>query len=75
MNLLSIFNRFPNQEICPEYLEKLRWAASPAGPHGGKADGERMGRWLLETVLKFVVRNQSHPLGRNHHAATPRRDA
>ncbi|MFC0634687.1 IS1595 family transposase [Brevundimonas balnearis] len=51
MNLLTIFKRFPDQEACIEYLEKVRWGASPHCPHCGavdvarKSESERVGRW------------------------------
>ncbi len=51
MNLISIFQRFPDQEACIEHLEDLRWGDRPACPHCGslsvapKADGDRVGRW------------------------------
>lgn len=35
MNLLTIFSRFPDQEACIEYLEKVRWAGEPNCPHCG----------------------------------------
>lgn len=51
MNLLTIFKRFPDQEACIEYLEKVRWGANPHCPHCGavdvarKSESERVGRW------------------------------
>jgi transposase-like protein len=51
MNLLTIFSRFPDQEACIEYLERVRWADDPYCPHCGatnvarKADSGRIGRW------------------------------
>lgn len=51
MNLLAIFSRFPDQEACIEYLEKVRWAHEAFCPHCGstsvarKSEGERVGRW------------------------------
>ncbi len=51
MNLLTIFKRFPDQEACIEYLEKVRWNHNPHCPLCGavdvarKAEGERIGRW------------------------------
>jgi len=51
MNLLTIFKRFPDQEACIEYLEKVRWGAEAHCPHCGstdvarKSESERVGRW------------------------------
>ena len=53
MNLLEIFDRFPNQESCIEHLERIRWCGMPACPHCGsykvfrkKESGlGRVGRW------------------------------
>ena len=51
MNLITIFQRFPDQEACIEHLERIRWGDNPGCPHcgsvvvGRKADGDRVGRW------------------------------
>jgi len=51
MNLIQVFQRFPNQESCIEHLENVRWRDHPECPHcqsdkvGRKADGHRVGRW------------------------------
>lgn len=51
MKLLTIFARFPDQEACIEYLEKVRWADAPSCPFCGadkvarKSESERVGRW------------------------------
>jgi len=51
MNLLTIFSKFPDQEACIEYLERVRWAGEAFCPLCGsakvarKADSERVGRW------------------------------
>ena len=51
MNLITIFQRFPDQEACIEHLERIRWGDTPGCPHCGsvsvapKADGDRVGRW------------------------------
>jgi transposase-like protein len=51
MNLLTIFSRFPDQEACIEYLERVRWGDQPYCPHCGatnvarKSESERIGRW------------------------------
>ncbi len=51
MNLITIFKRFPDQEACIEYLEKVRWGNHGHCPHCGstkvarKADAGRVGRW------------------------------
>lgn len=51
MNLTTIFSRFPDQEACIEYLEKVRWGDNPHCPYCGgtnaarKGDSGRVGRW------------------------------
>ena len=51
MNLMKIFNKFPDQEACIEHLEKVRWHDSPQCPHcestkvSRKGDTGRVGRW------------------------------
>ena len=51
MNLLTVFQRFPDQEACIEHLEHIRFGAEPFCPLCGslhvarKADGDRIGRW------------------------------
>ncbi|MGQ0588436.1 MAG: IS1595 family transposase [Sphingosinicella sp.] len=51
MNLLTIFSRFPDQEACIEFLERVRWGDSPYCPFCGsttvarKSESERIGRW------------------------------
>ncbi len=53
MNLIDVFERFPDQESCIEHLERVRWHGTPHCPHCGsmsikrkKEDGEgRVGRW------------------------------
>ena len=53
MNLIDVFERFPDQESCIEHLEHVRWRGTPYCPHCGsinikrkKEYGEgRVGRW------------------------------
>ena len=51
MNLISIFNQFPDQPACLAHLEKIRWADDPFCPLCGdhdvarKAENDRIGRW------------------------------
>ena len=51
MDLLKVFQKFPDHASCIEHLERVRWPHTPACPHcgavnvGRKADGERIGRW------------------------------
>ena len=51
MNLISIFQKYPDQESCIEHLEQVRWNGTPACPHCGsigvapKDEGNRVGRW------------------------------
>ncbi len=51
MNLINIFQRFPDQEACIEYLERVRWGNRPACPHcasehiARKDESRRIGRW------------------------------
>jgi len=51
MNLLSISQRFPDQQACIQYLEEQRWGQQACCPHcgsqrvGGKQEGKPIGRW------------------------------
>ena len=51
MDLIKVFQRFPDHESCIEHLERVRWHDNPGCPLCGsirvarKADGERIGRW------------------------------
>lgn len=53
MNLIDVFERFPDQESCIEHLERIRWQGKPVCPHCGsvrvkrkKESGVgRVGRW------------------------------
>ena len=51
MNLISVFNQFPDQQSCIVHLEKIRWNNDPFCPQCGdhdvapKAENERIGRW------------------------------
>ena len=51
MNLIQVFQRFPDHEACIEHLENVRWNDNPICPLcqsenvARKADGERIGRW------------------------------
>ena len=33
MNIIHVFNKFPNQESCITYLEKVRWGDTPTCPY------------------------------------------
>ena len=51
MDLIKVFQRFPDHESCLEQLERVRWGDTPACPLCGsvavarKADTFRQGRW------------------------------
>lgn len=51
MNLITVFQRFPDHEACIEHLERVRWHHTPKCPLceservARKADGFRVGRW------------------------------
>ena len=51
MNLVTIFERFPDQEACIEHLERVRFGEQSYCPLCGglkvarKSDGARIGRW------------------------------
>ena len=51
MDLITVFQRFPDHEACIEHLERVRWNYTPKCPHcesenvARKADGYRQGRW------------------------------
>ena len=51
MNLLQMFQRFPDHEACIEHLEIVRWGDDPTCPNCGspevarKSERSRIGRW------------------------------
>ena len=51
MNLYQIFNRFPDQQSCVDYLESIRFDPKAYCPHCGsfdvarKVENDRIGRW------------------------------
>lgn len=51
MNLITIFSKFPDQEACIEYLERVRWGHEANCPFCGsttvarKSENDRVGRW------------------------------
>ena len=51
MNLMQVFQKFPDEEGCYEYLERVRWGDRPTCPLCGSADvarkseTDRVGRW------------------------------
>ena len=51
MDLIKVFQRFPDHESCIEHLERVRWHDTPACPLCGsvtvarKAENDRIGRW------------------------------
>ena len=51
MNLITIFEKFPDQQVCIDHLEALRWHDEPCCPHCGgvrvarKKENNRIGRW------------------------------
>ena len=51
MDLIKVFQRYPDHESCIEHLERVRWPHTPACPLcgavnvGRKVDGDRIGRW------------------------------
>ena len=51
MDLIKVFQRFPDHESCIEHLERVRWPHVPACPLCGavnvarKAENDRIGRW------------------------------
>ncbi len=51
MNIITVFQRFPDHESCIEHLERVKWGETPVCPSCGadkvarKADGHRVGRW------------------------------
>ena len=52
MNLVEVFERFPDQKSCIAHLEKVRWGDNPHCPLCGsvdvakKAEGKKIGRWV-----------------------------
>ena len=51
MDMVTIFEKFPNQEACIAHLENVRWGNEPHCPHcdstrvARKAEGAKIGRW------------------------------
>lgn len=51
MDLITVFERFPNPLACIDHLERIRWNGIPACPYCGsigvarKREGHRIGRW------------------------------
>ena len=51
MNLIQVFQRFPDHESCIEHLERVRWNDNPYCPLcesprvARKAENDRIGRW------------------------------
>ena len=51
MDLITVFQKFPDHEACIEHLEEIRWNYMPKCPYcesdrvRRKADGHRQGRW------------------------------
>jgi transposase-like protein len=51
MNLIQMFQRFPDHEACIEHLEAVRWGDEPNCPYCGSLDVARkdehgrLGRW------------------------------
>ncbi len=72
MDLIKVFQRFPDHESCIEHLERVRWHDTPACPYCGrvsvarKADGHREGRWNCHdckssfNVLAHTIFQKTH---------------
>ena len=51
MNLITVFNQFPNQQACIDHLEAIRWPEKAYCPLCGsdhvarKVEGQKVGRW------------------------------
>jgi len=51
MNMIEIFERFPDQQACISHLERIRWGDAPHCPHCGsvkvarKRENHLVGRW------------------------------
>jgi len=51
MNLITIFEQFPTQQVCINHLEAVRWGDEPECPFcqsndvARKAENKRVGRW------------------------------
>ena len=70
MDLIKVFQRFPDHESCIEHLERVRWGDTPACPHCGalsvarKAENDRIGRWnCRECKSSFTWISQIDPSG------------
>ena len=62
MDLIKVFQRFPDHASCIEHLERVRWPHVPACPLCGavnvarKAENDRIGRWnCRECTSSFNV--------------------
>jgi len=57
MNLLTVFQRFPDQDACIAHLEHIRFDDEPFCPLCGslhvarKANGDRIGHWNCYTCF------------------------
>ena len=51
MNLITVFQKFPDQQACIDHLEQIRWPAIALCPFcssdkvARKAEGDKIGRW------------------------------
>ena len=58
MNLITVFEKYPDQQACIAHLEKVRWNDNPACPFcksdrvRRKHEGERVGRWNCHACRK-----------------------
>lgn len=75
MNLISIYQKLPDQETCIEHLERLRWADTPKCPHcksdkvARKGELDRIGRWnchscraSFNVLSKTIMQKTRFPL-------------
>ena len=58
MNLITIFEKFPDQQACIDHLEALHWSDDPHCPHCAsirvrrKKENQRIGRWNCHDCRK-----------------------
>jgi len=72
MNIIEIYNKFPNHQTCIEHLEQIRWNGKPKCPYcnsetvSRKKEKNRQDRWQCSrckksfSVLKNTIFERTH---------------
>ncbi len=59
MNIIEIYEKFPNQKACIKYLEKIRWQNQPVCPYCSSSktsrqlEKNRQNRWQCSKCKKI----------------------